>query len=118
MLLVASAGTIQGLQCRGGNEMKLILAIVSFEDVEGLTEALLQADFRVTTLATIGGFLRRQHTTLLVGTEEGRVDAAMELIQANTRPHRARFPRLAALGTQEIGAATVFVLDIEASHRY
>lgn len=98
--------------------MKLILAIVNFEDAEGLTEALLQADFRATTLATMGGFLRRQYTTLLVGTEEDRVDAAMELIQANTRPHRARFPRLTGLGAQEIGAATVFVLDIEASHQY
>ena len=98
--------------------MKLILAIVSSEDTEGLTGALLQADFRVTTLAAVGGFLRRQYTTLLVGAEEDKIDAAMELIKANTRRHRARLPRLASLGTREIGAATVFVLNIEALHRY
>lgn len=112
------SGDTQGVQCGGGDEMKLILAIVSFEDAEGLTEALLQASFKVTTLATTGGLLRRQFTTLLVGTEEDRVDVAMELIQANTRPHRARLPRLAGPGTREIGAATVFVLNIEALHKY
>ena len=98
--------------------MKLIVTIVSSEDAEGLTEALLQAEFRVTTMAAIGGFLRRQYMTLLVGTEEDRVDVAMELIKANTRPHRARYPLFTDLGTREIGAATVFVLNVEALHRY
>jgi len=56
--------------------------------------------------------------TLLVGTEEDRVDAAMELVKANTRPHRARHPLFTGLGTREIGAATVFVLNMEALHQY
>ena len=98
--------------------MKMVLAIVSSEDAEGLTEALLRADFGVTTMATVGGFLRRQYTTLLIGTEEGKVDKALESIKANTSPHRGRLPLSAGLGTQEIGAATVFVLNVEALHHY
>jgi uncharacterized protein YaaQ len=98
--------------------VKLILAIVSSEDAAGLTEALLQADFRVTTMAAIGGFLRSRYMTPLVGTEEDRVNAAMQLIKANTRPHRARDPLLTGPGTREIGAATVFVINVEALHRY
>lgn len=98
--------------------MKMVLAIVSSEDSERLAEALLKAEFGVTTMATVGGFLRRQYATLLIGTEEEKVDEALELIRANTKPHKGRFPLSAGLGTQEIGAATVFVLNVEALHQY
>ena len=98
--------------------MKLILAMVSSGDAERLTEALLKAGLGVTTMATVGGFLRRQYTTLLMGTEEDKVDEVLGLIRANTKPHRGRLPLSAGLGTQEIGAATIFVLDVEALHHY
>jgi uncharacterized protein YaaQ len=101
-----------------GMNMKMILAIVSAEDVEGLTEALLQAGFRMTILSVMGGFLRRAYATLLIGTGQDKVNAALEVIKANTTRHQARFPLFAGRGTLEIGAATVFVLDLEASHRY
>jgi len=98
--------------------MKMVLAIVSSGDAEKLTEELLKAGFGVTTMATVGGFLRRQYMTLLIGTEDEKVDQALALIKANTKPHRGRLPLSAGLGTQEIGAATVFVLDIEALYHY
>jgi uncharacterized protein YaaQ len=102
----------------GGRDMKMILAILSSEDAETATEAMLEAGFGVTAMATLGGFLRRQYVTLLIGTEEEKVDQALALIKANSRPHRARLPLSAGLGTQEIGAATIFVLDVEALHHY
>ena len=98
--------------------MKMILAIVSSEDTEKATEALLRASFGVTAMATVGGFLRRHYTTLLIGTDEDRVDEALELIKANAKPRRGRLPLSAGLGTQEIGAATVFVLGVDALHQY
>ncbi len=98
--------------------MRMILAIVSSEDAEKVTEALLTADFGVTAMSTVGGFLRRHYTTLLIGTEEDRVDEALGLIKANAKPHRGRLPLSAGLGTQEIGAATVFVLGVEDMHQY
>jgi uncharacterized protein YaaQ len=98
--------------------MKMVLAIVSSEDAEKATEALLRADFGVTAMATVGGFLRRHYSTLLIGTEEDRVDEALELVKANSKPHRGRLPLSAGLGTQEIGAATIFVLGVEALHHY
>ena len=98
--------------------MKMILAIVSSEDTEGLTEALLKVGFRVTVVSVVGGFLRRAYATLLIGTEEERVDAVMQLIKANTTRRPVRFPLFARRGALEVGAATVFVLDLEASHRY
>jgi uncharacterized protein YaaQ len=96
----------------------MILVIISAEDVEGLTEALLQAGFGVTIMSVMGGFLRRTYATLLIGTRRDKVDLAMEVIKANTTRHWARLPLFAGRGTLEIGAATVFVLDLEASHQF
>ena len=102
----------------GGGEVKMMLAIVSLGDVERLTEALLQADYGVTIMAAMGGFLRRQYVTLLIATEDEKVDTAMEVIEANTERHRARLPLFAGPGIREIGAATVFVLNLEAACKY
>ena len=98
--------------------MKMVLAIVSSGDAEKLTEKLLTAKFGVTTMATTGAFLRRQYVTLLIGTEDDKVDEALQLIKANTKPHRGRLPLSAGLGTKEIGAATVFVLGVEGLYHY
>ena len=98
--------------------MKMVLAIVNSGDSEKLTESLLKADFGVTTMATMGGFLRRQYVTLLIGMEDEKVDEALQVIKANTRIHRGRLPLSAGLGTKEIGAATVFVLDVETLYQY
>ena len=99
-------------------DMKMILAIVSSEDTEGLTEALLKVGFRVTVVSVVGGFLRRAYATLLIGTESEDVGAALQLIKDHTAHRPARFPLFARRGALEVGAATVFVLDLEASHRY
>lgn len=98
--------------------MKMILAIISYEDLERLTEALLQSDFRVTIVSVMGGFLRRTYATLLIGTGQDKVDQTVELIRANTSRHEVRFPLFGGRGTMDVGAATVFVLDLEASYRY
>ena len=49
--------------------MKLIIAIVQDEDSEEVLEALTEENYRVTKLATTGGFLKSGNTTLLVGIE-------------------------------------------------
>mgnify|MGYP001565667339 FL=1 len=61
--------------------MKLIIAIVRDADVEAVLTALIERKFGVTRLASTGGFLRRGSTTLLIGTDEGRVDEAMEALR-------------------------------------
>ena len=49
--------------------MKLVIAIVHNDDVHKLRNALIENDFRVTKLATSGGFLRADNATLLIGVE-------------------------------------------------
>ena len=75
--------------------MKLIIAIVRDTDSDPVSHALTSNQFRVTGVASTGGFLRRGKTTLLVGVEDDRVEQALELIRtslspaADTAEHRA-----------------------------
>lgn len=52
--------------------MKLILAVVRDIDTESILNTLLPKGFRVTRLASTGGFLRRGSTTLMIGVDEGQ----------------------------------------------
>lgn len=61
--------------------MKLIIVILNDENAEASIQALVESEFRVTRVASTGGFLRRGSTTLFIGTEEGRVDEAIERVR-------------------------------------
>ena len=54
--------------------MKLIIAIVQDEDAPGLIEDLTEEEYRVTKLASTGGFLKSGNTTLLRGVEDEQVE--------------------------------------------
>lgn len=82
--------------------MKLIIAIIQDSDNEAVSGGLTSAGYRVTRTASTGGFLRRGNTTLLIGTEDERVDEAIQIIKDNCAP------------PPEPGhkRATVFVLNV------
>ena len=61
--------------------MKMIVVIVKDNEAEALTRALTNADYRITTIASTGGFLRSGVATLLVGVDEQRLDSAIELVR-------------------------------------
>ena len=64
--------------------MKLIIAILQDSDADNVTQALTADNFRITRIASTGGWLRRGVVTLLVGLEDERVDAAIKVMRANT----------------------------------
>ena len=66
--------------------MKLILAILRDETTECVSQALIAAGFRVTRIASTGGFLRRGSTTLMIGVEEDKVSAAIQSMKENCPP--------------------------------
>lgn len=68
--------------------MKLIIAIVRDIDSEQVSHALTSASFRVTGVASSGGFLRKGKTTLLIGVEDGQVDSALETIRGSVSPEK------------------------------
>jgi uncharacterized protein YaaQ len=82
---------------------KLILAIIFNNDaVEPLSDALLTQNYSVTKISSVGGFLRRQNTTFVIGVEEERLPGAMAIIREVCSPY----------SLPEGHAATIFVLDV------
>lgn len=83
--------------------MKLIVAILRDEDSEPVSQALISEGFRVTRIASTGGFLRRGSTTMMIGVEDEKVDNAIDLVRENCEL------------TVEPGLkrATLFVLDVD-----
>ena len=66
--------------------MKMIIAILRDADNDPVSHALTSANFRVTAIASTGGFLHRGQTTLLIGTEDEQVITALNLIKQNCSP--------------------------------
>ncbi|MDO5144276.1 MAG: cyclic-di-AMP receptor [bacterium] len=104
--------------------MKLIIAIVQDEDASRLVSKLMNEGFGVTKLATTGGFLRAGNTTLLIGVDDQKLDAAMNVIEkiCKSRKQMATVPTSMAgvSGAYSpypievmVGGATVFVLNVE-----
>ena len=58
---------------------KMILAIVRGEDHYDTVHALNEKGFYVTVLSTSGGFLRQKNTTLMICTDETRVEEALAI---------------------------------------
>jgi uncharacterized protein YaaQ len=104
--------------------MKLIIAIVQDDDASRLVSDLMTANFGVTKLATTGGFLRAGNTTLLVGVDDERFQAAMDIIEkvCKSRKQIAASP-VSMVGVPGaytpypievvVGGATIFVLTVE-----
>jgi uncharacterized protein YaaQ len=82
--------------------MKMIILILKDSDSDAVTQALTAADYRVTRVASTGGFLRSGVVTLLLGVDDDRVDSAIELIRG----------KLAKAAPSE-KRATLFVVPVE-----
>jgi uncharacterized protein YaaQ len=85
------------------SEQRLIIAILRDADGEEVLQALLDADFRVTQIASTGGFLRRGNSTLLIGVRKARAETAIQIIRDHSAP--AIDPGLKR--------ATIFVLKVD-----
>ena len=82
--------------------MKLIIAVLRDEDNEQVSQALIDAGFGVTRIASTGGFLRSGVATLLIGVEDGDVDAAINVLRNNLSEAKPGEKR-----------ATLFVVPVE-----
>ncbi|QQY79869.1 uncharacterized protein YaaQ [Keratinibaculum paraultunense] len=103
--------------------MKLIIAIVQDQDVPSLVDDLTENDFRVTKLASTGGFLKSGNTTLLLGVEEDQVDEVIKIIETNCKTREITTSLLTVSMPGDtyvpyplevrVGGATIFILDVE-----
>jgi uncharacterized protein YaaQ len=83
--------------------MKMIIAILRDSDNEPVSQALLDSGFRVTRVASTGGFLRHGSSTFMIGVEEEKLDEAINLIRQNVSPP----------SEPNMKRATLFVLNVE-----
>jgi len=82
--------------------MKLIIAIVRDIDNDKISNALTTKNFKVTCIASTGGLLRRGNSTLLIGLEDSKVEAAVNIIKDNSTPD-----------SDNENKGTLFVLDVD-----
>ncbi len=80
--------------------MKMIIVILKDHLRDALTRSLTEGQYRVTGIASTGGFMRSGVATLLIGVEEGQVDTAIDLIRKTIGP---------ATGEKQ---ATIFVVPV------
>jgi len=102
--------------------MKLVVAIINTDDCTNVLNGLSRQGFGATRLSTTGGFLRAGNTTLLIGTEDEKVDDVIEIISEFSRKRTQMItpsPSFMAEGFIQgavevtVGGATVFVLDVD-----
>ncbi len=61
--------------------MKLLIFVTEDGVADATVDALVEQGFRVTRLASTGGFLRRGNTTLLVGVEDALAERAAAVVR-------------------------------------
>lgn len=83
--------------------MKLIITIISDNDNDPVSHALITGGFRVTRIASTGGFLRKGSSTLMIGVNDDQVDQAIEIVRSNTSP----------VNDPMLKRATLFVIPVE-----
>jgi len=81
--------------------MKLILAIVRADAVDPVSRALVDQKYSVTQISSVGGFLRRGSTTLVVGVDDAQIENVITIIRKASEP----------LNKTEGHPATIFVLN-------
>jgi uncharacterized protein YaaQ len=62
--------------------MKMMIVIVKDQEADGLTQELTAANYRVTRVASTGGFLRSGVVTLLMGLDDQQVDEVIGRMRA------------------------------------
>ncbi len=102
--------------------MKMITAIINKEDTGSVCRALTEAGFSFTKLATTGGFLMSGNTTLLIGTDDDKVDAVIETMRGKCCRRTEIVPATASYGMAmansyplevTVGGSILFVTDVE-----
>lgn len=109
--------------------MKLIYAVISDDDSSRLISQLNKEGHRVTKLSSSGGFLRSGNTTLMIGTDEDKVDSILQVIKeyscsrkvainANMTPSGMAGTYIPYPVEVLVGGATVFVVDVERFEKF
>ena len=107
--------------------MKLILAIVNHDDAHLVIQHVTQAGYQVTKLATTGGFLMAGNDTIIIGTDDEKVQGALDIIKKYSNSRKQVVPTTSELGLGfyptmpvevTVGGAVVFILDVDRFEKF
>lgn len=104
--------------------MKLVIAMVQDDDALDVVDAITEAGFRVTKLASTGGFLKSGNTTLIIGVEANKVQKVIDVVEdiCKIRKQIITTPNTITGNVDmymsypievEVGGATIFVVDVD-----
>ena len=98
--------------------MKLIVAVINNDDCPAVLNGLTQKGYSATRLSTSGSFLRAGNSTLMIGTEEEKVDEVIDIISEFSRKRTQMVSSSPSFMSEgfisravevTVGGATVFV---------
>lgn len=110
--------------------MKLIYAIIRNDNEDDVLSALNKERFSVTKLATTGGFLRKGNITLMIGTDDDKVDSAINIIKkecGSSQNITVNMPYISGTSmvnyatmpmNVEVGGATIFVVNVDRFEKF
>jgi uncharacterized protein YaaQ len=101
---------------------RLVIAIVSDDQVSELTQQLVKGHFFFTRIESSGGFLQRASISLLIGIAQARYEDLMALLRQYCKRRRtyvaARLetpmqPSQPVMIEAEVGGAVVYSFEVE-----
>ena len=104
--------------------MKMVMAVVRYQDSSALLDRLSQKGFASTITNSRGGYTHEGNATVFCGLEDEHLEEVLELIR-DTCPSRTQYvtplPPVMELGElhlpdpmeKNLGGATIFVMPIE-----
>ena len=108
------------------SKQKLLLAVIQGDDYPETVDDLNHNGFFATVLSSTGGFLKKRSITLMIGVEEHRVQAALDVLRHSAgRRQQMTYsnmsmsaagpnPSMPMIPVQmRVGGAVVFIMDLD-----
>ena len=106
-------------------ELSLVLATIQSADSAEATRALVDAGLRATVLNSVGGFLRMNNVTLLLGAGRNDIPRAISLLSQHCRKRTVYLNAHGDIASgyispleAEVGGATIFTVAVERFARF
>ena len=108
----------------------MITAIINRQDIKSVCTALVENKIMFTKIGSTGGFLRKGNATLIIGTDDSKVNDIIEIIKKHSAQRMAPFPivpdSVNSLHHKDednipqviIGGATIFVTDVSQYEKF
>ena len=108
--------------------MKLLIIIVQDDDVQAVTNRLMEEKIGVTKLSSSGGFLKRGNTTMIVGVADEKVDLVKRIIKEKCESRVEMMPSIPVIAQGiitaseplevKVGGAILFQIDVEEFQKF